>query len=71
MFPKTNQNKRSEVNQIAVKDRAPGKKVKHTDAKLVILDFQLQVTHVQYIDVKLLKYKRKNPSRNLEIIKAC
>ena len=39
-------------------DKEPGQRLKHANAELKDFNFQLQLTHVQYIDVKTLEKKR-------------
>ena len=40
-------------------DKEPGQQLKHANAELKDFNFQLQLTHLQYIDVKTLQKKDK------------
>ena len=65
-----NKRQKSNYTQITVMDKEPGEKLKHANAELKDFNFQLQLTHVQYIDVKTLEKKdKKNSSKNLVIVK--
>ena len=51
-------------------DKKPDQNLKHANAEPFDFNFQLQLTRVQYIDIKTLKTKEERKSnRNLVIIK--
>ena len=54
-----NKKQKSNYKQITVMDKEPGQRLKHANAELKDFNFQLQLTHLQYIDVKTLEKKDK------------